>query len=916
MNYTNTNNLIAQLRSPIETEIYSSLENINNNIQYIWAEISEELPLIVRLIQSTNPKIINLSHIVISKCFFYLGDYKSASEHCLEGGEYINLDKPRNDYEKKMVFTLINNYIELRKLDKEIPIKLNSIVDSFFENSLNGDNKEEVIGIAIESRRIDIIQKIIENTIRPVELINKIKEILDKINVDYKFKTQLLELFTKEAMKNPETGNIESMTDLWLGIKDVDGLVKLLNTMPEDVAAQILLDYEGISQKFRIELEKKLPENLKKFINYEIRNDIYCNFLFSKNKTDNLLLNYVKTNKCFRSKIIQNALIFANSFMHSGTSNIMFLKENTEWVADSSNWAKFSTTASLGVIFKGSENKAMKILSPYAANGQAGKSVYAQAGRLYALGLIFAGHGDSIIEHLKEQLNKSITSNDEVLKHGASIGIGLAGISTEDEEIYELLKQILYGGNSENEDVSSATSGMAAGIAIGLIMMGTGKEDVINDLLQQCLLSEHNKIVRGIGIGLSLVMYGLQEKADTLILTMLTENNSVIRYGGIHVLGLSYIGTGNEEAIKKLLHYSVTDPSDEVKRAAIMMLGFVLCNNPEKLIKIITMIIDSYNPHIRYGCAIALGIACVGTNNEEAIKIMKPLLMDPTDYVKQGADIAMAMILMETSVSENKEVETFMNLMKENLKKQEGLLSYYGNVISLGILNAGGRNCTISLHNNLGGLNMNTIAGLVISMQYWYWYPFLLTMSMSFTPTTIIGVDSKLNVINKFKYISNAKPSQFDYLPMTQPTQKKEQAKMKQTTLSYSMKTKTDTSLTKSLNVSTNNLNIKEKEESKMEVEETKEQKEEPTFVVLENASRVTQRQLSVIKMEEDSKYYTTTKFPKMGFVLLQSIEGEMEIEEEVSNNILLDEHKPINDNNNNNTEKLEQALLSETKME
>jgi 26S proteasome regulatory subunit N2 len=54
---------------------------------------------------------------------------------------------------------------------------------------------------------------------------------------------------------------------------------------------------------------------------------------------------------------------------------------------------------------------------------------------------------------------------------------------------------------------------------------------------------------------------------------------------------------------------------DDVKRSAALNLGFVMVNNLEKLVKIITLLVTSYNAHVRYGAAMALGIASHGKYN-------------------------------------------------------------------------------------------------------------------------------------------------------------------------------------------------------------------------------------------------------------------------------------------------------------
>lgn len=39
--------------------------------------------------------------------------------------------------------------------------------------------------------------------------------------------------------------------------------------------------------------------------------------------------------------------------MNAGTTTDTFLRENLEWLGRASNWAKFTATASIGVVHKG-----------------------------------------------------------------------------------------------------------------------------------------------------------------------------------------------------------------------------------------------------------------------------------------------------------------------------------------------------------------------------------------------------------------------------------------------------------------------------------------------------------------------------------------------------------------------------------
>jgi 26S proteasome regulatory subunit N2 len=59
---------------------------------------------------------------------------------------------------------------------------------------------------------------------------------------------------------------------------------------------------------------------------------------------------------------------------------------------------------------------------------------------------------------------------------------------------------------------------------------------------------------------------------------------------------------------------------------------------PEQCPSVVSLLAESYNPHVRYGAAMALGIACAGTGLREAIALLEPMAkFDPVNFVRQGA---------------------------------------------------------------------------------------------------------------------------------------------------------------------------------------------------------------------------------------------------------------------------------------
>jgi len=114
--------------------------------------------------------------------------------------------------------------------------------------------------------------------------------------------------------------------------------------------------------------------------------------------------------------------------MNAGTTNDSFLRNNMEWIQKATNWTKFSVTATLGVIHKGQISQGLKLLGPYLPQDGVTGSPYTEGGSLYALGLINANHGANVVDYL---LNALKASQDEVVQHGACLGLGVAAMTSD-----------------------------------------------------------------------------------------------------------------------------------------------------------------------------------------------------------------------------------------------------------------------------------------------------------------------------------------------------------------------------------------------------------------------------------------------------------------------------------------------------
>ncbi|KAI9310565.1 armadillo-type protein [Dichotomocladium elegans] len=880
-----------------ELQVYA-LEHLNKLVNEFWAEIAESVAKIEILYENPQFSQRELAALVASKVYYHLGELDDSVTYALGAGKFFNLSE-KSEYVETIISKCIDKYIDLRtrQLDEEEHIDdgLKNIVERMFQRCIDDKEFEQGIGIALEARHLDVVKTMIEKG-SPKKLLPYVLEVCMTLVQNLEFRNQILRLLVTlyRDLKEPD---YISISQCLVHLDDPGACHELLRNLIEKkdelMAYQIAFDLEeSATQDFLLKIIKELPQNetvqengsekmdptpfqkIRSILSGEETIRLHLEFLYRNNHTDLLILKNTKNALEPRNSMFHSAVTFANAFMHAGTTIDEFLRQNLEWLSRATNWSKFSATAALGVIHKGQLAQSMNLLSPYLPqDGGNSSSVYSEGGSLYALGLINANHGSSVLEYLKNALKEA---QNDVIQHGACLGLGVAGMATNDEEIYNELKNTLFS--------DSAVAGEAAGLAMGLVMLGTAKAEAVEEMLQYAHETQHEKIIRGLAVGISLIMYAKEEKADALINQLLDDKDPVLRYGGIYTIAMAYSGTGNNKAIRRLLHVAVSDVNDDVRRAAVTAIGFILLRNPKQVPRIVQLLAESYNPNVRYGSALALGISCAGTGDLDALELLEPMIKDPVDFVRQGALIAQAMILIQQTENTNSKVagvrKTYEKIIGD---KHEDSMAKFGAALAQGIIDAGGRNVTISLVSRNGHLNMAAIVGTVVFTQFWYWYPLTHMLSLAFTPTAIIGLNKNLET-PKFEFISNARPSLFAYPPQIKPPSAAVVEKVATAVLSTTAKAKARAK--KSEKEKGDMMDVDKepsagaasgaaKEEAK---EEKPKKKREESFEVMQNMARVVPSQFKHISFKEDSRY-TPLKKGKIGgiIMLLDKSPGEME---------------------------------------
>lgn len=837
-----------------------ALEKLLNCVDNLWHEVAESLPDLETIAEDLDLplQMRQTAAAVASRVFFHLDESSQALRLALEAGEQHFDIQNRTPYVESLIAAALDAYIQERRkflqqeedtnrvqsAGNEIGISLDQLqgmVYRLLDTCCEEGRCDHALGIALEAQETSKLKDILMSSGPDEALLKYALEASISVVSSKTFRQEALAVIA-ECLSNQseerKMASVDTLIIVYQLLGKADSVSEVLESLLKGSEKDALLGFQlcfDLVDSGDQAFVTKVAEFLKPLSSQEhadrwsqvsrvltggFSSELSLSFLHKQSQADRLIMENLKKSleergSGGRSSLLHNAAVMTHAYLYAGTTNDSFLRDYLDWMKKASNWAKFSATASLGVIHAGHITEAMHLLQPYlpanpsSGEGGGGTAVsteggYAEGGSLYALGLIHGSHSGSSAEKRKEtsdfiRTHLRASHANEVISHGAALGVGLTSMGFADFAIVNELKELL--------DTDSAVAGEAAGMAIGMVLVGTGagnahnslpsegKEEImeiVSELKNYARETHHEKIIRGISIGLALMQYQQEENADAMIEDMRTDRDPVLRYGAQYALAMAYCGTGSNKAIRILLHTAVSDVSDDVRMAAVISLAFVLFKTPERVPQLVKLLMESFNPHVRYASCMAVGIAMAGTGDSESITMLEPMLDDMTDYVRQGALIGTAMIYMQQSdTCNNRKVKSFREKLSSLVgEKHQSTLTKMGAILSLGIIDAAGRNCSISLGSRNGFTRMTSAVGLILWLQHWHWYPMMHTFSLALTPTYTIGLNKNFKFPKTFEVVCNSKPSIFAYPKKLEEKKEEKKKRVETVTLSITAKEK------------------------------------------------------------------------------------------------------------------------------
>ena len=155
------------LDEPEQEVKHFSLQKLNHIVDQFWAEISETVDKVEMLYEDESFQHRTLAALVASKVYYHLGAFEDSLTYALGAGDLFDVNDT-TEYVETTIAKCIDHYTKLRVINeegkedkKDIDSRLEAIVNRMFQRCFDDKTYKQAVGIALETRRIDIFEKAI-----------------------------------------------------------------------------------------------------------------------------------------------------------------------------------------------------------------------------------------------------------------------------------------------------------------------------------------------------------------------------------------------------------------------------------------------------------------------------------------------------------------------------------------------------------------------------------------------------------------------------------------------------------------------------------------------------------------------------------------------------------------------------------
>ncbi|KAI9015987.1 armadillo-type protein [Hyaloraphidium curvatum] len=422
------------------------------------------------------------------------------------------------------------------------------------------------------------------------------------------------------------------------------------------------------------------------------------------------------------------AATFVNAFVNVGfgTDKLLTGSEGgNSWMYKNKDHGMMSAAASLGALFLWDVEVGLTQIDKYLYSNDE----YIKSGAILAIGIVNAGvrnDSDPALALVAEYVEHKTVSH----RIAALMALGIAYAGTAREDLSELLL-----GSVSDSTMSMEISATAA-LSLGFIFVGSSNGDIASTILQTMMERDEPHLkdpyAKYMAVGLALLFLGKQDAADATLETLKAIEHPLAKQAGVLVQICAYAGTGNVLKIQEMLHIcnDHLDPEKEDdKHQGYAALGVALIAMGEEVgtdmcMRTFNHLMHYGEPVIRKAVPLALGLLCASNPVVNVLDVLSKYSHDNDQDVAINAILAMGLVGAGTN---NARLAQMLRQLAAYYHKEPSCL--FTVRLAQGLVHMGKGTMTINpYHTNRMLMSPNAVAGLLTVL-----------MSMMDAKNTILG---------------------------------------------------------------------------------------------------------------------------------------------------------------------------------
>ena len=408
------------------------------------------------------------------------------------------------------------------------------------------------------------------------------------------------------------------------------------------------------------------------------------------------------------------ASTFVNAFVNTGFGKDKLMTPDSEWLYKNKDHGMMSAAASLGSILLWNVEEGLTQIDKFLYSNEE----YVKAGAALAVGILSSGvrnDADPALALLSEHME----GESHIMKCAASTGLGIAYAGTAREDVMELLMPTVE--NTEGGPQTFMEVAMA-GLALGMIFVGKCDDNVGGTIIQRLMEATDEELdhshAKYLCLGLALLFLGQMEKADAMMEAVRTIEHKISKFAVLVLETCAYAGSGNVLKIQEMLHQCaehLTEDADH-QMAAVMGIGLITMGEDvgsEMALRTFDHLLHYCELPIKRAVPLSLALLFISNPDFSVIDQLSRLSHDPDSEISQNAIIAMGVVSAGTN---NSRVAGLLRQLSEFYSKEAGHIFCVR--IAQGLLHMGKGLLTINpFHADRMLLNGPALGGVLVLLH-------------------------------------------------------------------------------------------------------------------------------------------------------------------------------------------------------